>query len=143
MNKTYVLKQQRCNQWYIIDAKNKNLGRLSSKIAHLLKGKDSKLYTPYINHKVYIVLINSKLVNVTGKKFFNKNYKKHSGYPGGLKTKTFNNILHQKPNMILEKAIKGMLPKGILGRQLFRQLKIYPNNHHLHASQKPQIISVI
>nr|YP_009511111.1 ribosomal protein L13 [Hydropuntia rangiferina]AXI96784.1 ribosomal protein L13 [Hydropuntia rangiferina]UAD87465.1 ribosomal protein L13 [Hydropuntia rangiferina] len=143
MNKTYVIKQQRCSQWYIIDAKNKNLGRLSSKVANLLKGKNSKLYTPYINHKIYIVLINSKLINVTGKKTFNKNYKKHSGYPGGLKTQTFNDILSQKPNMILEKAIKGMLPKGILGRQLFRQLKIYPNNNHPHASQKPQIISVI
>nr|YP_010196833.1 ribosomal protein L13 [Gracilaria cliftonii]UAD84637.1 ribosomal protein L13 [Gracilaria cliftonii] len=143
MNRTYIAKQQKDSKWYIIDAKNKNLGRLSSKIAKLLKGKNSTLYTPYINNKIYIILINSKSIKVTGKKFTQKTYKKYSGYPGGLKIKTFNHLLSQKPNMILEKSIKGMLPKGILGRQLFTQLKIYPDNQHPHKPQKPELITLI
>nr|YP_009498015.1 ribosomal protein L13 [Gracilaria changii]ART65278.1 ribosomal protein L13 [Gracilaria changii] len=143
MNTTYIARQQKDTKWYIIDAKNKNLGRLSSQIAQLLKGKNSASYTPYINHKIYIILINSKLIQVTGKKFTQKTYKQYSGYPGGLKSRKFSYILSQKPNMILEKSIKGMLPKGILGRKLFTQLKIYSDNKHPHQPQKPEVITVI
>nr|YP_009510906.1 ribosomal protein L13 [Gracilaria gracilis]AXI96579.1 ribosomal protein L13 [Gracilaria gracilis] len=143
MNKTYIIQEPKCSKWYIIDAKDKNLGRLSSKIAKFLKGKTSTSYTPHINHKIYIIIINSKSIKVTGKKFIQKTYKQHSGYPGGLKIKTFNDILSKKPNMILEKSIRGMLPKGILGRQLFTQLKIYPDTQHPHKPQKPKIITLI
>uniref|UniRef100_A0AAU7YQV5 Large ribosomal subunit protein uL13c n=1 Tax=Gracilaria hainanensis TaxID=2871843 RepID=A0AAU7YQV5_9FLOR len=143
MNKTYIAQKPLYSKWYIIDAKDKNLGRLSSKITKLLKGKNSTSYTPYINNKIYIIIVNSQLIKVTGKKLFQKTYKKHSGYPGGLKINTFNHVLYKKPNMILEKSIKGMLPKGILGRQLFTQLKIYPNNQHPHKPQKPEVITLI
>nr|YP_010198670.1 ribosomal protein L13 [Gracilaria pacifica]UAD87086.1 ribosomal protein L13 [Gracilaria pacifica] len=143
MNKTYITQKPKYSKWYIIDAKDKNLGRLSSKIAKLLKGKNSTSYTPHINHKIYIIIINSKSIKVTGKKFVQKTYKQHSGYPGGLRIKTFNDILSKKPNMILEKSIRGMLPKGILGRQLFTQLKIYPDTQHPHKPQKPEIITLI
>nr|YP_009509338.1 ribosomal protein L13 [Gracilaria vermiculophylla]AXI96988.1 ribosomal protein L13 [Gracilaria vermiculophylla]QXU75192.1 ribosomal protein L13 [Gracilaria vermiculophylla]WDZ67992.1 ribosomal protein L13 [Gracilaria vermiculophylla] len=143
MNKTYIAPTNNYSKWYIINAKDQNLGRLSSKIAKLLRGKNSTSFTPYINSKIYIVLINSQLINVTGKKLLQKTYTRHSGYPGGLKIKTFNDVLNQKPNMILEKSIKGMLPKGILGRQLFKQLKIYPDITHPHKSQKPETIKLI
>nr|YP_010198464.1 ribosomal protein L13 [Gracilaria pachydermatica]UAD86880.1 ribosomal protein L13 [Gracilaria pachydermatica] len=143
MNKTYIPQKPKYSKWYIIDAKDKNLGRLSSKIAKLLKGKNFTSYTPYINNKIYIIIINSKLIKVTGKKLLQKTYKQHSGYPGGLKIKTFNHFLSRKPNMILEKSIKGMLPKGILGRQLFTQLKIYPETEHPHKPQKPEVITLI
>nr|YP_009244603.1 ribosomal protein L13 [Agarophyton chilense]AMK96845.1 ribosomal protein L13 [Agarophyton chilense]ASP44739.1 50S ribosomal protein L13 [Agarophyton chilense]UAD84429.1 ribosomal protein L13 [Agarophyton chilense] len=143
MNKTYIAPTNKRSTWYIIDAKNKNLGRLSSKIAKLLRGKNSTSFTPYINNNIHIILLNSQSINVTGKKFVQKTYKRHSGYPGGLKIQKFNEILNQRPNRILEKSIKGMLPKGILGRQLFRQLKIYPHNMHPHESQKPKIITFI
>nr|YP_009019593.1 50S ribosomal protein L13 [Gracilaria salicornia]AHH24561.1 50S ribosomal protein L13 [Gracilaria salicornia]UAD87667.1 ribosomal protein L13 [Gracilaria salicornia] len=143
MNKTHIAQQPLYSKWYLIDAKDKNLGRLSSKIAKLLKGKNSTAYTPYINNKIYIIIINSKLIKVTGKKLFQKTYKQHSGYPGGLKINTFYDLLSKKPNTILEKSIKGMLPKGILGRQLFKQLKIYPDNQHPHKPQKPEAITLI
>nr|YP_009510702.1 ribosomal protein L13 [Gracilaria ferox]AXI96375.1 ribosomal protein L13 [Gracilaria ferox] len=143
MNKTYIAQQPNYSKWYIIDAKDKNLGRLSSRIAKLLKGKNSNLYTPYINNKIYIIIINSKSIKVTGKKVFQKTYKRYSGYPGGLRVKTFNYCLSRKPNMILEKSIKGMLPKGILGKQLFTQLKIYPDTEHPHKPQKPEVITLI
>nr|YP_009732334.1 50S ribosomal protein L13 [Gracilaria textorii]QHS70964.1 50S ribosomal protein L13 [Gracilaria textorii] len=143
MNKTYIAQKPNYSKWYIIDAKDKNLGRLSSKIAKLLKGKNSISYTPYINNKIYIIIINSKSIKVTGKKVFQKTYKQHSGYPGGLRIKTFNHFLSRKPNIILEKSIKGMLPKGILGKQLFTQLKIYPDTEHPHKPQKPEVITLI
>nr|YP_009732274.1 50S ribosomal protein L13 [Gracilaria spinulosa]QHS70763.1 50S ribosomal protein L13 [Gracilaria spinulosa] len=143
MNKTYILQKPSYSKWYIIDAKDRNLGRLSSKIAKLLKGKNSTSYTPYINHKIYIIIINSKSIKVTGKKVFQKTYKKHSGYPGGLRINTFHHFLSRKPNVILEKSIKGMLPKGILGKQLFKQLKIYPYTEHPHKPQKPEVITLI
>ncbi|KAI0556425.1 60S ribosomal protein L13 (chloroplast) [Gracilaria domingensis] len=143
MNKTYIAQEPKYSKWYIIDAKDKNLGRLSSEIAKLLKGKNSTSYTPYINNKIYIIIINSQSIKVTGKKALQKTYKQYSGYPGGLKIKTFHHILYKKPNMILEKSIKGMLPKGILGKQLFTQLKIYPDTEHPHKPQKPELITLI
>nr|YP_010196007.1 ribosomal protein L13 [Gracilaria bursa-pastoris]UAD83404.1 ribosomal protein L13 [Gracilaria bursa-pastoris] len=143
MNKTYIAQKPNYSKWYIIDAKDENLGRLSSKIAKLLKGKNSTSYTPYINNKIYIIIINSKSIKVTGKKVLQKTYKKHSGYPGGLRIKTFNHFLSTNPNIILEKSIKGMLPKGILGKQLFTQLKIYPDTEHPHKPQKPEVITLI
>nr|YP_010198260.1 ribosomal protein L13 [Gracilaria ornata]UAD86676.1 ribosomal protein L13 [Gracilaria ornata] len=143
MNKTYIAQKPTYSKWYIIDAKDKTLGRLSSKIAKFLKGKNSISYTPYINNKIYIIIINSKSIKVTGKKVFQKTYKNHSGYPGGLRIKTFNHFLSRKPNIILEKSIKGMLPKGTLGKQLFTQLKIYPDTEHPHKPQRPEVITLI
>nr|YP_009500420.1 ribosomal protein L13 [Gracilariopsis heteroclada]AXE43582.1 ribosomal protein L13 [Gracilariopsis heteroclada] len=142
MNKTYIPRIKVNNQWFLVNAENQNLGRLSSKVAQILKGKSITTYSPHLNSKIYIVLLNSKLINITGKKKLNKIYKKHSGYPGGLKEKKFHEIQAKQPNKILEQSIKGMLPKGRLGRQLFKQLKIYAENIHPHEAQKPQIIKL-
>nr|QCI07055.1 ribosomal protein L13 [Haraldiophyllum bonnemaisonii] len=139
-NITYIEKNNNLNKWYIIDAKDQTLGRLSSKIAFLLKGKTSNTYTPYLKNSINIIIINSKFIKVTGKKIEQKIYKKHSGKPGGLKTETFNQLQHRIPNRIIEKSIKGMLPKNILGRDLFKKLKVYPNTIHPHSAQKPETL---
>lgn len=142
MNRTYIPKKIETCKWYLIDAKNKNLGRLSTKVAIMLKGKNDIIYTPHINHKLYIVIKNAKYIDVTGKKKYQKTYKHHSGHPGGLKTETFEKVNARIPNRILEKAIKGMLPKGPLGRQLFTQLKVYSEDYHPHKAQNPKIITL-
>nr|YP_009396053.1 ribosomal protein L13 [Dasya naccarioides]ARW65239.1 ribosomal protein L13 [Dasya naccarioides] len=144
-NKTYINninKSKIKNKWYIIDASNQNLGRLSSKVAYILRGKESGDYTPHINNQINIIIINSKLIEITGKKREQKEYKRHSGKPGSLKIETFNKLQERMPNKILEKSIKGMLPKNILGRQLFKQLKIYSNHIHPHSSQKPKLLNL-
>nr|QCI06928.1 ribosomal protein L13 [Halydictyon mirabile] len=141
MNKTYIDKENK-EKWYIINASNQNLGRLSSKIANILIGKQLNTYTPYIKNNIYIIIINSKLIHITGNKDKQKTYKRHSGRPGGLKIETFERLKNRLPNRILEKSIKGMLPKNILGKQLFNQLKIYPDNIHPHSSQKPLLINI-
>lgn len=142
MNRTYIPKniEKKKTTWYIIDAKNKNLGRLSTQVALILKGKDEKIYTPYINPKKYIIIINAKDIYLTGQKKYQKIYRKHSGQPGGLKIKTFKELYQISPGKIIEKSIKGMLPKNSLGRQLFTQLKVYEKNQHPHTAQKPQNI---
>lgn len=141
-NKTYIEKLHTTKEWYIIDAAQQNLGRLSSKIAYKLRGKTNNKYTPYIANNIYIIVINSKLIKITGNKRKQKEYKRHSGKPGGLKIETFEKLQQRMPNKILEKAIKGMLPKNVLGRKLFTQLKIYSDHIHPHASQKPQLLQL-
>ena len=144
INKTYISKINNQNQskWYIIDAKEQKLGRICTIIATILKGKNQLNYTPNINHKTNIIVINSQLVQVTGQKRFQKLYKRHSGRPGGLKTERFNELQHRIPNRIIEKAVKGMLPKGPLGRKLFTQLKVYASSNHPHKAQKPNLITI-
>ena len=144
INKTYISKINNQNQskWYIIDAKEQKLGRICTIIATILKGKNQLDYTPNINHKTNIIVINSKLVKVTGQKRFQKLYKRHSGRPGGLKTERFNELQNRIPNRIIEKAVKGMLPKGPLGRKLFTQLKVYASSNHPHKAQKPNLITI-
>jgi len=143
-NKTCIAinNKQNKQEWYLIDAKEQNLGRLSSKIAFLLKGKNKNTYTPYMNSKIHVIIINSKLIEITGKKRNQKLYKRHSGQPGGLKIETFDKLQKRMPNKIIEKSIKGMLPKNILGRQLFRQLKIYSDSKHPHSPQQPVTLNL-
>nr|YP_009391299.1 ribosomal protein L13 [Dipterocladia arabiensis]ARW59443.1 ribosomal protein L13 [Dipterocladia arabiensis] len=141
-NKTYIHKCQIEPEWYIIDAKNQKLGRLSSQIAYKLRGKNNKTYTPHINNRIYIIIINSKLIQITGNKRKQKEYKRHSGKPGGLKIETFEKLQTRMPNKIIEQAIKGMLPKNILGRKLFTQLKIYSDHIHPHSSQQPKLLKL-
>nr|YP_009397501.1 ribosomal protein L13 [Dasyclonium flaccidum]ARW66687.1 ribosomal protein L13 [Dasyclonium flaccidum] len=129
-------------QWYIIDAKNKNLGRLSSQIAYILRNKNNLKYMPYQISNTYIIIINSKHIKVTGNKAKQKTYKRHSGRPGGLKTETFENLQEKIPNRIIEHSIRGMLPKNSLGRKLFKRVKIYPNNQHPHSAQKPTNLNI-
>nr|QCI04830.1 ribosomal protein L13 [Bornetia secundiflora] len=140
-NKTYISKNTLHTTWYMIDAKDKTLGRLSSKIAYILKGKTSKTYETNQTQPINIIIINSQFINVTGKKREQLVYKRHSGRPGSLKTESFNSLQNRIPNRIIEKAIKGMLPKNSMGRQMFKQLKIYSNEQHPHASQKPNILN--
>ena len=141
-NKTYAEKYQTTTEWYIIDASNQNLGRLSSQIAYKLRGKNKNTYTPHILNNINIIVINSKLIQITGNKKKQKEYKRHSGRPGGLKKETFEKLQARIPNRILEKSIKGMLPKNILGRKLFKQLKIYSNDNHPHSAQKPILLQL-
>ncbi|NEO96994.1 MAG: 50S ribosomal protein L13 [Moorea sp. SIO3G5] len=126
----------------MIDAKEKTLGRISTTIANTLRGKILTDYTPNIADHIYVIVINSKFVKVTGQKSLQKLYKKHSGRPGGLKVENFKNLQNRIPNRIIEKAVKGMLPKSTLGRKLFTQLKVYENAEHPHQAQQPNIITL-
>lgn len=124
--------------WYVIDAKNQVLGRLASEIARRLRGKHKPQYTPHVDTGDYIVVVNAEMVKVTGRKATDKVYYSHSGYPGGIKSITFEKLLKKAPEQVIEKAVKGMLPKGPLGRAMFRKLKVYTGPEHKHAAQQPQ-----
>nr|YP_010850489.1 ribosomal protein L13 [Lophurella caespitosa]WGH13212.1 ribosomal protein L13 [Lophurella caespitosa] len=135
-NKTIITKSETTISWYIVDAKQYKLGRLSSKIAYILINKNSTNYLPYQKGKLKIIIINSKEIQVTGNKNKQKEYKRHSGRPGGLKIEVFEQLQKRIPNRILEHAIKGMLPKNSLGRQLMKNVKIYPDNIHPYKNHK-------
>jgi len=137
MNKTYIQKQNNKSTWFFIDAKNKTLGRLSSQIASTLKNKYSIYYTPYQINKSNIIVINAEHIKISGQKKYQKIYYKHSGRPGGLKKETFIQLQKRIPERIIEKAVKGMLPKNALGRKLFTHLKVYSGPDHPHDAQKP------
>ena len=136
--KTFSAKPQSVQRdWYVIDAENAVLGRLATEIARRLRGKHKPEYTPHVDTGDYIVIINADKVRVTGKKAENKIYHHHSGYPGGLKSINFNKLMEKAPERIIQKAVKGMLPKGPLGRDMFRKLKVYAGTEHNHAAQQP------
>lgn len=141
-NKTYIQANNITNSWYLIDAKGQRLGRITTNIAKLLKGKNEIDYSTNKNHHNYVIVINSKDVIVTGDKSNQKLYKRHSGKPGSMKVETFHELQKRIPNRIIEKALKGMLPKGRLGRKLFTQIKIYENDKHKHNAQQPQLIKL-
>nr|YP_010618946.1 Ribosomal protein L13 [Deltalsia parasitica]WAX02959.1 Ribosomal protein L13 [Deltalsia parasitica] len=136
-NKTIIKQSEEKTNWCIIDAKEYKLGRLSTHIAYLLRAKNKIDYIPYKPGKSKIIIINSKQIQITGNKSTQKTYKRHSGRPGGLKTEVFEKLQRRIPNRILEHAIKGMLPKNSLGRQLMKNIKIYPDNLHPHTNHKP------
>nr|YP_010619332.1 Ribosomal protein L13 [Amplisiphonia pacifica]WAX03345.1 Ribosomal protein L13 [Amplisiphonia pacifica] len=136
-NKTIIKESEEKISWYIIDAKEYRLGRLSSKVAYLLRNKNNINYLPYREGKSRIIIINSKQIQITGNKNTQKTYKRHSGRPGGLKIEVFEKLQKRIPNRILEHAIKGMLPKNSLGRRLMKNIKIYPDNLHPHTNHKP------
>ena len=136
MNKTYRLKKQDISiKWHLIDANNKTLGRLASEISKLLLGKHKPEYEPSLIMGDFVVVINANKVVVTGKKFEQKLYYRHSGYPGGIRSRTFEEQMSIDSTKIIEKAVKGMLPHNVRGRSLFRMLKVYSDNKHPHASQ--------
>ena len=128
------------NKWYLIDAKDQTLGRLSTLIATIIRGKHKALYVPYLNNGDNVIVINAKDISVTGKKFNQKIYRNHSGYPGGLREESFKKLQSRIPEKILEKSVKGMLPKGALGRIMYKNLKVYSNDVHPHGSQKPELL---
>jgi len=136
--KTFSAKPETVKRdWYVVDAEGKTLGRLATEVARRLKGKHKAEYTPHVDTGDYIVIINAEKVTVTGKKAEDKMYYRHSGYPGGIKETNFNKLQAEKPEMIIEKAVKGMLPKNPLGREMFRKLKVYAGSEHNHAAQQP------
>jgi len=136
--KTFSAKPETIKRdWYVVDAEGKTLGRLATEVARRLKGKHKAEYTPHVDTGDYIVVINAEKVTVTGNKADNKMYYRHSGYPGGIKETNFNKLQAEKPEMIIEKAVKGMLPKNPLGRDMFRKLKVYAGSEHNHAAQQP------
>lgn len=128
--------------WYVVDAEGKTLGRIATEIAHRLRGKHKAEYTPHVDTGDYIIVINAEKVTVTGNKFKDKVYYAHSGFPGGLKSTTFDKLQAAKPEMIIEKAVKGMLPRGPLGRAMYRKLKVYAGTEHNHAAQQPQVLDI-
>ncbi len=140
---TYSAKPSDIKQdWYIVDASGKTLGRLATEIARRLRGKHKPEYTPHMDTGDYIVVINAKEVKVTGNKTTDKIYHHHTGYPGGLKSITFDKLLAKKPERIIEKAVKGMLPRGPLGRDMYRKLKVYPGAEHKHSAQQPKALEI-
>ena len=128
--------------WFVVDADDQVLGRMASEIAKILRGKHKPEYTPHVDTGDYIIVINAEKVAVTGRKAQNKMYYAHSGYPGGLKETNFEKLIAHKPEMVLEKAVKGMLPKGPLGRAMFRKMKVYAGAEHSHAAQQPQVLDI-
>ena len=128
--------------WFVVDATDKVLGRLATAVAHRLRGKHKPEFTPHMDTGDYIVIINADKIRVTGNKFKDKLYYRHSGFPGGLKTTNFEKLQQKSPELILERAIKGMLPKGPLGRNMFRKLKVYAGPQHNHAAQQPIALEI-
>jgi large subunit ribosomal protein L13 len=129
-------------KWYIVDATGKVLGRVASEVAQILKGKHKPMYTPHLDVGDHVVIINAEKVRVTGRKLEQKKYHRHTGYPGGLKSKTLGKVVQEKPEWVLEHAIKGMLPHNRLGRKMFKKLKIYAGEQHPHDAQKPEKLEI-
>lgn len=129
-------------EWFVVDATDKPLGRLASEVARRLRGKHKPVYTPHVDTGDYIVVVNAAKVAVTGKKSTDKIYYHHTGYPGGIKAISFDKLLAKAPERIIERAVKGMLPKGPLGRAMARKLKVYAGAEHKHAAQQPKPLAL-
>ncbi len=128
--------------WYVVDAADQRLGRLATEIAQVLRGKKKPNYAPHMDTGDFVIVVNAEKIAVTGKKSSQKLYRRHSGRPGGMKTETFAQLQKRIPERIIEKAVKGMLPKNALGRQLFTKLKVYAGPEHPHAAQNPESLTV-
>jgi large subunit ribosomal protein L13 len=126
--------------WYVVDAKGQRLGRLATAVARVLRGKDKPIYTPFLDTGDYVIVVNAKDIEVTGKKRSQKLYRRHSGRPGGMKVETFAQLNARLPERIIEEAVRGMLPKNRLGRTLFTKLRVYPGPDHPHEAQQPQVL---
>jgi large subunit ribosomal protein L13 len=136
--KTYQAKKDEIeHQWYLVNAEGKVLGRLSTELAKILKGKNKPTYTPHLDTGDFVIVVNAGKVTLTGKKMKDKIYYHHTGYPGGIKEMTAEKLLSKKPTEMIRTAVKGMLPKNSLGRQMLRKLKIYAGPNHPHEAQKP------
>ncbi|HEY7886515.1 MAG TPA: 50S ribosomal protein L13 [Cellvibrionaceae bacterium] len=137
--KTYSAKAESVvHDWFVIDAEGKTLGRMSAEIATRLRGKHKPEYTPHVDTGDYIVVINADKVHVTGNKAKDKIYHSHTGFVGGIKSITFEKLIQKAPERVIQSAVKGMLPKGPLGRAMFKKLKVYAGNEHPHTAQQPQ-----
>ena len=130
------------NDWYVIDAEGKTLGRMAAEIAHRLRGKHKPEYTPHVDTGDYIIVVNAEKIGVTGKKATDKLYRHHTGFPGGLKTRTFKEMIEKAPEDVVKLAVKGMMPRNPLGRAMLRKLKIYTGAQHPHGAQNPAELSL-
>jgi len=141
--KTFSAKAESVRRdWYVVDAEDKTLGRLASEIALRLRGKHKAEYTPHVDTGDYIVVVNAEKVRVTGNKTTDKMYHRHTGYIGSLKSISFDKLQAEKPEQIIELAVKGMLPKNPLGRAMFRKLKVYAGAEHSHSAQQPKTLEI-
>jgi len=143
MNKTSVPSPDSIDrQWFLVDAENQTLGRLATEVASVLRGKTKPNFTPHLDTGDFVIVVNAEKIKVTGKKFDQKLYRRHSGRPGGMKVETFKSLQSRIPERIVEKAVKGMLPHTRLGRQLFTKLKVYKGSEHPHAAQEPKLLNL-
>ena len=129
-------------KWYVVDATDMTLGRLASNVANVLRGKNKPIYTPHIDTGDYVIIVNADKIKVSGNKLNDKIYYSHSDYVGGLKQKTLKEMLEKKPEAVIEHAVKGMLPKGPLGRQMYKKLFVYAGPDHKHQAQKPEALEI-
>ena len=130
------------HSWYVVDAEDKTLGRLATEIARRLRGKHKPVYTPHVDTGDYVVVVNAAKVRVTGAKTSDKMYYRHSGYPGGIKSQSFEQLRDSHPERIIEKAVKGMLPRNPLGRAMLKKLKVYAGSEHPHSAQQPETLDI-
>ncbi len=130
------------HDWFVVDADGKTLGRLAAEIAHRLRGKHKAEYTPHVDTGDYIVVVNAEKVRVTGAKATDKIYHHHTGYPGGIRSMSFEKLIDKAPERVLQRAVKGMLPRNPLGRAMFSKLKVYAGSEHPHAAQQPQPLNL-
>ena len=128
-------------KWYVVDATGYTLGRLASEVAKILRGKNKPIFTPFIDTGDYVIITNADKIKVTGKKLEHKVYYRHSDYVGGMKETTLKEMLNKKPERVIELAVKGMLPKGPLGREMYKKLFVYAGPDHKHAAQKPEVLT--
>lgn len=138
----FVKTEDADQKWYLVDAQGQTLGRLASKIAMIIRGKNKAIFTPNMDTGDFVVVINANKVKLTGKREQLKDYKRHSGYPGGQKIVSYHEMLDKKPAFVVENAVKGMLPKTKLGNKLIKKLKVYAGDQHPHTAQKPELISL-
>ena len=139
--KSFIAKPQEIERkWYVIDAEGKTLGRLAAQVAAILRGKNKPIFTPHVNCGDYVIVVNAEKVAVTGKKRTDKVYKRHTGYPGGLRQLTFEQMMEKHPTEVVRHAVKGMMPTGKLGRQMYKKLKVYAGPEHNHGAQKPETL---
>ena len=141
--KTYAVKASEIERsWWVVDATDQTLGRLATRIATLLEGKHKPIYSPHIDTGDHVVVLNAAKIRVTGDKLRQKSYFRHSGYPGGLREESLGALLDRKPELVIERAVKGMLPQNRLGRAMFRKLKVYRGAEHPHQAQQPSPITL-
>ncbi|MBB5021213.1 50S ribosomal protein L13 [Desulfurispira natronophila] len=140
--KTYVSKGDIEKKWYVVDAEGKNLGRLSTEVARILRGKHKPTFTPHVNDGDYVIIVNADKVEVSGKKADKKVYYRHSWYTGGLKAQTYREMMEKKPEEVIVKAVKGMLPKNKLARQIIKQLRVYTGPEHPHTANQPETLNL-
>ncbi|MGM0410243.1 MAG: 50S ribosomal protein L13 [Bacillota bacterium] len=140
---TYMAKPEEIDRdWYVVDASGKTLGRFASEVAQILRGKHKATFTPNVDTGDYVIVINAEKIELTGNKWQEKEYVHHSNYPGGLKTTTYEKLKDENPELIIENAVKGMLPHNKLGKKIFKKLKVYSGSEHPHEAQQPEKIEL-